>query len=476
MSQVRLRESHTRSNRLARHRRKAYPLFESHDRFYNYGNLHDCIKNWMDYADSESTCIEEAIKHLDTIYHLGSLPELNEAVILFNEECLSYCTSPKSVITYLERNPQIMNEDYRNHIIEEAHIYSECDRISRNYRTLNDRYDILRMLTEAIRFWSINEAVFRLCKAHDGLINRDEASKMAIVTENTLYAFSELAQEYEIPVKHITECIIDYYLLNKDPNESVVAFLENVNEAMNQSIFIDPNISTPYLNYLKNINEETDLIKSVVDSHYNEDAIAVIAEYDKYYNMKNSMQQFYEASILDKSKEWMAKLKLAPIKGLGMVKEAINAALVTSRLQDIKEGTHNALAIAFYAAVTIGSFTVGAIPGILALVSSALLHKFANKEYLKSAISEWKDHRRSIEAKLKNSSDDEQRRKLHVYAEELDKNIEMLEREWENTRDRTKEEMDEAQPKKPETNPNSWSTDVDPRGRYTPSSLFHKQD
>ena len=75
------------------------------------------------------------------------------------------------------------------------------------------------------------------------------------------------------------------------------------------------------------------------------------------------------------------------------------------------------------------------------MISSTIIAKHANKQYLKDAIQEWREHKYSVERKIKDCTDGEKKRKLQEYLQEVEKNIEILEREYEKVRDRTKEEI-----------------------------------
>jgi hypothetical protein len=54
---------------------------------------------------------------------------------------------------------------------------------------------------------------------------------------------------------------------------------------------------------------------------------------------------------------------------------------------------------------------------------------------------ERREHKYSVERKIKECTDPDKKRKLEQYLEEVEKNIEILEREYEKTRDKTLPEL-----------------------------------
>ena len=484
MNSVRLRES--RINRgVSRHNRRCYPLFETWNSIYNYKNLLESIKYWNEYSPEVYRNVRQAGMLLESINQRGSAQESIEASKMICEECLSYLGNIKDYKKFFE-NLKIV-EEAKNYILDEIDLYSECDRITENFKLLDSKADMNRLLVETCRSWDVDEAVYRVCGLmEDSQLKMDDfKSQFCITAENVLYGLTNLVQEYEVPKKSIMEALVDYHLIN-DGCHDLPAYLKAVREAVQASDFV-PDVVEPYLSFLEKVNEEkNEKYDTSVNEHY--DAIQAIAEYDQYLTMKDSMQRFYEASIFDQTKEWLAKIKLAPLKSVSMVKEAIRAAFVTNRLQDIEEGTHNALAIAFYCSVTLGAFTIGMIPGILGAVSSFLLSSAVNKQYLKDALKEWNAHKYAVEKKLRSTKDDEQKRKLSTYLSEVDKNINTLESEYEKNRDKTASELQDqaASPKKSfmGSNEERGNSNINPLGQMTPaatmttttSSLINKAD
>jgi hypothetical protein len=74
------------------------------------------------------------------------------------------------------------------------------------------------------------------------------------------------------------------------------------------------------------------------------------------------------------------------------------------------------------------------------------------------------------------TKDEAQKRRLQTYVDELDKNIDILETQWENVRDKTIDEIKDKEGTPNTVNPSIWKTDVDPNGNFTPSSILGRRN
>ena len=483
MNTIRLRESHSNRGVVARHRRKCYPLFESWNQIYNYKNLMESINLWDEFSGSESDNVKQTGTLLEEIGRKGTEEQSNAAAHFICENVLSYIKNPQDYAKYFSKLQGV--DEARDYILDQILLFSECDRVSNNYKLLSEKYNMNKFFIEGCNYWGVDETMFRLCEMMEQYGIEDFGTRFDTTVENALYGLTELIQEYEIPKQFIIEAIIDYHLIN-DGCYDTPAYFKALREAAQASDFVPEECVEKYVSFLESVlanKERTD----IMNEYYSNPGIQAIAQYDEYLNMNKSVLSFYEAGFLDQAKEMVAKIKLAPIKNLGMIKEAINACLVTRRLQDIKEGTHNALSIAFYCLVIAGFATLGAIPTVLGAITSLLLKMHIDKQYLKSAISEWNEHKYSVKRKMRATKDAAQRRKLETYLSEVEKNIEILTDEYEKERDRTAQEMNDQREKyrsfRPDETPMGTSAEVDPTGRYTPAhtndtsnSMINKAD
>lgn len=465
MNKVKIRESSLKNYRIARNRRMAYPLFETWDMTYNYQNLKESMINWDKYSSDEISNLTKAatlLEYIDRNHEMDM--EVNESVKLF-KNILSEITNIGPLYKYLNRLN--INEDSKQAILEKYIELTNSDRVLRNYRNLDRKYDVTRSIIESYKNWGATEMVYRLCEMTDSYSFGSDEARFIVMAENTVYSVGEAIGD-NITTESVMRDIVDYTLLHRG-DTSAADTISMIKEALDSSYFFKEEYLDDYLDYLERINE------GKLPSSIEDDRLTIIKEYDDYDHIEKSGSALLEASLLDQAKDVMTRIKLAPANAAGLAKSAIHSLLVTTRLEDIASGTHNALSIAFYACVTVGGFALGIIPGVLAAITSYLTSKHLNKEYLRSSISEWRDHKRSVARRMDTTKDEDQRRRLQTYIEELDKNIDILETQWENVRDKTVDELKDKESTST-TNPSVWKTDVDPNGRFTPSSLLGAKD
>ena len=466
MNKVKIRESSLKNYRIARNRRMAYPLFESWNVTYNYQNLKESMINWDKYSTDETSNLTKAGTLLEYIdeNHERQL-EINESVRIFGN-ILEEITNIAPLYKYLKRLN--INEDSKQLIIEKYMEITNSDRVLRNYRNLDRRYDTTKSIVETYSNWGATEMVYRLCEMTDTYNFGSQEARFIVMAENTLYSIGETLGD-NITSEAVMRDIVDYTLLHRG-DTSAADTISMIKEALDTSYFFREDYLLDYLDYLERINEGK-LPETIED-----DRITIIKEYDQYDHIEKSGNALLEASLLDQARDVMTRIKLAPANAAGLAKSAIHSLLVTTRLEDIASGTHNALSIAFYACVTVGGFALGVIPGVLAAITSYLTSKHLNKQYLRSAISEWRDHKRSVERRMDTTKDESQKRRLQTYVDELDKNIDILETQWENVRDKTIDEIKDKEGTPSTVNPSIWKTDVDPNGNFTPSSILGRRN
>lgn len=468
MNKVKIRESSLKNYRIARNRRMAYPLFESWQTIYNYQNLKESMINWDMYSVDEISNLTKAATLLEYIdkNHEREL-EVNESTKIFNK-ILEEITNIKPLYKYLKMIN--VNEDSKQAILEKYIELTNSDRVLKNYRNLDKRFDTTKSIMESYTNWGATEMVYRLCEMTDSYNFGSKEARFIVMTENTLYSIGETLGD-NFSSESIMRNVVDYTLLHRG-DDSVTETLDMIKGALKDSYFFKEDYLYDYIDYIERVNEN----KLITSNDDEDDRLTLIKEFDDYSHIEKSESALLEASLLDQAKDAITRIKLAPANAAGMAKSAIHSLLVTTRLEDIANGTHNALSIAFYACVTVGGFALGVIPGVLAAITSYLTSKHLNKEYLRSSISEWRDHKRSVERRLDTTKDADQKRRLQTYVDELDKNIDILETEWENVRDKTIGEIKDKEGTPETTNPSIWKTDVDPNGRFTPSSNFARND
>lgn len=454
---------------------ESYPLFESYKDIYNYDNLRHSVYKWDLYSNNAEKNINQVLSLLEMAFEKGTDYEQEELVQMIGEQVIHKLPSPVIFKKILNRHN--LNEDSKKVLTEMANKDIECDRVLENHSLVSKRFNIDKYISRNIIFEdAFTETVYTLCSLID-TYNMDMKAKFATSAELALYCINESGTN--IPQKKILETVIDYFAIYHKDND-MQKFADNIYTATKKDPFIQDSIVENYLNYLMDVNDK------ITEELYNFDEEIV-----KKYNDENvhideacalldgSLRSLCELAFLDKAKEIITKIKLAPVKSVNTLKEAIRALLVPTRLQDIKDGTKNALSLIFYAAITVAFVPITPAASLLGAACSFILAKHMDKQYLKDAMVEWREHKYAVERRIKDTSDPDKKQKLEQYLAEIEKNIEILEKEYEKQRDRTVDELRNEQERRvasPDYKIKSFQ--VDPQGKEiqakSSSEIFNK--
>lgn len=440
VKRARLRESHLMRGEPIRYRRH-YPLYETADTIYNYQNLIECLSNWNEYSGDTTDNIKNVAHILEMIgTSKESTPqEINEATRIICDNILPYTKNPAKYTKFFDKlNEEKLNES-KDKILDTLYILEECDRILENHKTINERFDTIKYFNDSLKVMPLEEALYRFCdKVED--FNLEYPASFCVAMESALYALDHLVTD-EVDKRAVAEGVIDYYLINGG-NENLNAFAESLDDVMQKDEFL-PNEINDYMLYIQNVLNKETIMRESVDEYFETNFdLQFIDDYNSLMK-NNAYEVVQEFQLFDKAKEIITKFKALPNKSITNAKEAIRSLLVTSRLQDLKKNTKNALSIAFYV-VMLGIVAIGAGAGLalLTFIAIVLIHitSAMDKSYLKNAIVAWREHRYSVQRRL-NSASGEERTKLTNYLEEVDKNISILEDEYEKRRDKTASEL-----------------------------------
>lgn len=418
---------------------ESYPLFESYQDIYNYDNLRHSVYKWDLYSNNAEKNINQALSLLEVVFKEGADYEQDELTQMISDRVISHLGSPVIFKKILPKHTGI-SESAKNTLLESTNKLIECDRVLENHSLVSKRFNIDKFVSRNIIYEdAFTETVYTLCSLID-TYNMDMKSKFATSAELALYCINESGEN--IPEQKIIESVIDYFAIYHRDND-MQKFADNIYTATKKDPFIQDSIVENYLNYLMDVNdkiqEELQNFDEEVIKKYNDDSASI---FETCKVLDGSLRSLCELAFLDKAKEVITKIKLAPAKSVAMIKEGVRSLLVPTRLQDIKEGTKNALSLIFYSAITIACIpTGGPVAALLGAASSIIIAKHMDKQYLKDAMQEWREHKYSVERKIKECIDPDKKRKLEQYLEEVEKNIETLEKEYEKSRDKTLPEL-----------------------------------
>jgi len=440
IGEARLRESYLARGVTHRHRSRYYPLYETAESIYNYENLMECLRNWNEYsADTEDNVNNSANILKIMASHDGStVQNLYEATRVICNDILPYVKHPSKYEKTFSKLEGDKLQESKSTILDKLYILKECDRVLENYKTISEVVNPIEFFRQDLKIRSLSESLYRFCDKIEDNFELEYPANFCIAMESALYALDHLVKD-EVDKRRVSEGVIDYYLVNGG-NENLNKFAESLDYCLQKDEFL-PNEINDYMLYIQQVMNKDQIMKEAVEEYFSNKELQLIDDYNNLMR-SNAYDVVQEFQIFDKAKEIFTKFKALPNKTVATVKEAINALFVTSRVQDMKKNTLNALSIIFYFLMGVGIAVGigGAVGGLLGLLVTLNIHHATNKEYLQDAIEGWTKHKHDVERRLNNAQGDE-RNKLSDYLEEVDKNITLLSNKYEAMRDETSDEI-----------------------------------
>lgn len=473
-----------------------YPLYRSYKERYNYKNIKEAIYAWDKYSNSVGSNLKQILRLLKLISENDSNQNhIDEITCIISKDIIPYL---ESSLFFRELIIRVKDEFELNNtvlsVLEKLEIelckISDCDRLLNNYDVTTKRFNLNKIIEKNIfyedKIENISPTICILCQLLDTFESPMKQS-FCINTELILYAIQNYTTVDD--QRAIIENIIDYYLGIYRSMKPLEELISDIKKGADASPFIDSEIVDRHLNYIKNVQnsitlngfnpvkdmENNDVISCDLLSLYNDDCS--LAESHKYLNEGlESLNEF--GDFIEKAKEIITQVKLAPVKTVNTVKEAIRALIVPTRLQDLKKGTHNALSLIFYSAIVVPFIPIGGVlGGILGSLVSFTISKHINKEYLKDAIQEWQAHKNTVERKIKEADSNEKKQELTKYLNEVNDNLAILEKKYESIKDKSVEDLKKGNGEKKEEKPKPQmhSFFVNPLGKTTKVDLSHLQ-
>lgn len=474
-----------------------YPLYRSYKERYNYKNIKEAVYAWDKYSNSVGSNLKQILRLVKHISENDSNQNhIDEITCIISKDIIPYL---ESSLFFRELIIRVKDEFELNNtvlsVLEKLEIelckISDCDRLLNNYDVTTKRFNLNKIIEKNIfyedKIENISPTICILCQLLDTFESPMKQS-FCINTELILYAIQNYTTIDD--QRAIIENIIDYYLGIYRSMKPLEELISDIKKGADASPFIDSEIVDRHLNYIKNVQnsitlngfnpvkdmENNDVISCDLLSLYNDDCS--LAESHKYLNEGlKSLNEF--GDFIDKAKEIITQVKLAPVKTVNTVKEAIRALIVPTRLQDLKKGTHNALSLIFYSAIVVPFIPIGGVlGGILGSLVSFTISKHINKEYLKDAIQEWQAHKNTVERKIKEADSNEKKQELTKYLNEVNDNLVILEKKYESIKDKSVEDLKKGNEEKKEEEkpkPQMHSFFVNPLGKTTKVDLSHLQ-
>lgn len=484
--------------------RKLYPLYKtSHlSESYNFDNIREAVYQWNDYSPSIGNNWQQLMSLYETVENIGTIQQLHELTNIINNDIISYIASPSMMKLDLHRRiNECTNDDMKcclYSIVESINEAVECDRMLKNIDLISRRFDINKLVENSILYEdAVTETIYSLCSLID-TYEMDLKAKFCVACEAALYTvnsviggepIAESCLQEKLNSTALLETVTDYFLINYGQN-NIEKFIELVEDASHKDIFIGTQLDE-YTSLLRKVNgnqyTEAMILAPKMDdgnwktTYIDESILGLAKDLDQYDQMRKSAESMItEASfseIMAKGKEYITKLKMLPVQTIAALKAAISAILVPCRAEDMDKGTQNVLSLIFYAFCTVAWFYVGgALVGALGMVVNYTISKVSQKTYLKDAIQKWREHKYSVERKIKECDDPEKRRRMEAYLDQVEASLEKLEKRYDELRDPTLDELkDRSDRRVASPDYHKPTPDVNPQGLITPTSHVYDE-
>lgn len=510
-----------------------YPLYTTsiNEETFNFDNIKSSMYMWESYSDNWYNNWQQLLGLYESVIKYGTKQQLQEAADLINTSVIPYSINPsvmKESITNLLSNSSRLNvapdrhndtQVLYNDMLQNLTEVMECDRVQNNYNMISNRFNINKIIENNILYEdAVTESIYTVCSLID-TYSLDYKTKFCVASESVLLSvyntigtepIEEAYLKDKISTQGLLETVADYFLINygranteqfltemedaahKDPfiRESLDSYFKRVRIAHNQMLTEDWSDSLEndtlkkypvedYSTYKDRIVQETE--NSIQSKYYDDSLMGLAADLEQFQVMRENteklvgLQEFNLEDLANKTQEMMTKIKMLPSQSIGALKTAIQSILVPCRQEDIAKGTHNALSMIFYCAITLGWFMMGGpLAGALGAILTYTFSKVTQKKYFQTAIQEWREHKYSVQRKLKSCDDPEKRRRMEAYISQIEHDIKQMEEKYDKMRDPTIDELHNMSQKRMESPDYSNKTSqVNPKGLVTPTSNLY---
>ena len=509
-----------------------YPLYKTstNEDTFNFSNIKDSMYMWESYSENWYNNWMKLLSLYESVIKYGTKQQLQEAADVINTAIIPYSINPsimKETITRLsESHKENVSPNRTNDV--QIHYYNmlenltevmECDRVQNNYNMISQRFNINKIIENNILYEdAVTETVYSVCGLID-TYSSDYKTKFCIASEAVLLAVyntigtEPIEEEYlkdKISTEKLLETVTDYFLINygrantdqfllemedaahKDPfiRETLDGYFKHLRIAHNQMINEDWSDSLDNETLKKYAVEDYSAFKertiqetadNIQSKYYDDTLMGLAADLEQFHVMRENteklvgLQEFNLEDLANKTQEMMTKIKMLPSQSIGALKTAIQAILVPCRQEDIAKGTHNALAMIFYCAITLGWFMMGGpLAGALGAILTYTFSKVTQKKYFQTAIQEWREHKYSVQRKLKSCDDPEKRRRMEAYISQIEHDIKQMEDKYDRMRDPTVDELHNMSQKRMESpDYGNKTSQVNPKGLVTPTSNLY---
>lgn len=281
-----------------------------------------------------------------------------------------------------------------------CYLYEQCDRILSNHSKLSKRYDIDKIVREAVYSDDLDDCIYELCSYID-TYNTQVGIKYNTALENIKYCLDKNCMPYNN--KDIVNRVTDYFLINNEVTDSLLHDMRYIID--NNKIFNKDDCSDIGFIYTK------------VNTSFGE----------SFMRSENDIFQSFMEEAKEKKnpiKNLIDNFKLLPSKSIEALKKLVSR-IYTNSPENIIEEVPNLFSIIRLFLVG-GAFAINPIVGILGLCTDYVVKLNLSRKEMMRVIAKYEKEKKNIKSKLDKASTDEQKKRYKDYLKKIESDIEKL--------------------------------------------------
>lgn len=363
-----------------------------------------------------------------------------------------------------------------NIIYDAAKKYRAADRVIKNHKTLSNRYNFDKVVTENSVLFTDDQSdcIYEMCKLMDTFHSLSFESRYNMYLENTLYLLNKNGINYNL--NNIAESVTDYIMINYPMNESN---MDSINKVLRNNIFFkdteyansftmknDNDIINEYVDiinesvYYESIADYSEVLPNLIDNYLHNTYTSGLKYYKDWVNeskeeSKNKAEeQSKKITVVSKIKDKVvssAKQGIADGVKDNKDDESISNLINNFKKQDEKDvGKLKSLIIKIYSKdpddaikntpsilniirimLTVGVVAFTPLVGLILIIVDQVIALNINRKQADKLLNYFYKERDKIEDRLYDASGDK-REKLDTYLKKLNDAIDKLENHKDN--------------------------------------------
>ena len=312
-------------------------------------------------------------------------------------------------------------------LYNEAYKAYECDRILRNYTTISKRFDLIKMVSEAVvNNPCIEDCIVNICECID-TYNTKFKVKYNTMLEMTYYALNRVY--IKEPNDKLIETVTDYFIFTNKLSESDILDIKSVKE---HSVLFESDDfkSIDYLFEDKDIDDkEDDLnlnnVSEFVNNYGAEDIVVAEGVKDKIKEWsKGNPDEHKNDDIKKMMEDFRKQCKKDSVNNTTQFKSLINAIFTKNPNMIVNElpNIFSILRLFFIA----GSCAINPILGLITLITNSIIKNHLERKNLEKIIDIYKKEIDRVKTKIDSAEAEEEKDRMNRYLDALKKDLDKL--------------------------------------------------